>query len=70
MLGGIENLLEMSLSLNRLPPIFQTIREIPGTARRPKTTHDLRLRRNLTIDFMIVRRKPETKHMYSESFPQ
>ena len=54
-----DNLLEMSLRLNRSPPIFQTIREKPGIARKPRTRQDLRLGRNLHIHFMIVRRKPE-----------
>ena len=34
MLDGIDNLIEMSLRLNETTPIFQTIREIPGIARR------------------------------------
>ena len=55
----------MSLRLNRLPPIFRTIREIPGLARRPRTRHDIRLGRNLPIDFMIVRQKPEQTFVLS-----
>ena len=54
-----NNLVDMSLRLNRLPPIFRTIREIPAIARRHRTRHDIRLGRNLPIDFMIVRQKPE-----------
>ena len=63
MLDEIENLLEMSIRLNRSPPIFQTIRELPDIARRPRTRHDLRLARNHLIDFMIVRRKPEQTYV-------
>ena len=54
-----KNLVEMSLRLNRSPPIFRTIREIPGIGRRLRTRHDIRLGRNLPIDFMIVRHKPD-----------
>ena len=63
MLPEIDNLLEMSLRLKRSPPIFQTIREIPGIARRPRTKHDLRLERNLPIHFMMVRRKLEQTYV-------
>ena len=59
MLHDIDNLLQMSLRLNRFRPIFLTLRETPGFARRPRTRHDLRLERNLPIDLMKVRRKPE-----------
>ena len=54
----------MSLRLNRSPPIFLTIRETPGIARRPRTRHDLLLGRKLPIDFMIVRRKPEQTYVF------
>ena len=64
MLDGIGSLLEMSLRFKRSPPILQTIREIPGIARRPRTRHDLRLRRNLPFDFMIVRPKPEQSYVF------
>ena len=64
MLHEIDNLLEMSLRLNRSPPIFERIREKPGIARRPRTRHDLRLVRNLPIDFMIVQRKPEQTYAF------
>ena len=72
MLHEIDNLLDMSLRLNRSPPIFQTIREIPKIARRTRTRHDLRLGRNLPIDFMIVQRKPEQtfKEIRFEKIPQ
>ena len=49
----------MSLRLNRSDPIFRTIRELPGIGRRPRTRDDIRLGRNLPIDFMIVRQKPD-----------
>ena len=48
----------MSLRLNRSDPIFPKIRELLGIGRRPRTRDDVRLGRNLTIDFMIVRQKP------------
>ena len=48
----------MSLRLKNSSPIFQTIREIPGIGRRSRTRHDIRLGRNLPIDFKIVRQKP------------
>ena len=54
----------MSLRLNRSRPIFQTIGEKPGIARRPRTRHDLRLGRNLPIHFMIVQRKPEQTYVF------
>ena len=54
-----KNLVEMSLRLNRSEPIFRTIRELPGIERRPRTRDDVRLERNLQIDFMIVQQKPD-----------
>ena len=59
MLHDIDNLVEMSRRLNRSPPFFQTVRETPGSARRPRTRHDKRLGRNRPISFMIVQRKPD-----------
>ena len=53
-----NNLIEMSLRLNRSEPLFRTIRELPGIGRRPRTREDLRLQRNLTLSFMVVRQKP------------
>ena len=53
-----NNLIEMSLRLNRSEPSFRTIRELPGIRRRPRTRDDIRLQRNLPISFMIVRQKP------------
>ena len=53
-----NNLLEMSLRLNRSEPLFRTIRELPGIGRRPRTRDDLRLRRNLPLSFTAVRQKP------------
>ena len=63
MLHEKNNLLEMSLRLKRRPPIFQSIREKPGIARRPSTKHHLRLGRNLSIYFMIVCRKSEQTYI-------
>ena len=42
-----NNLIEMSLRLNRSEPIFRTIPELPGIGRRPRTRDDIRLSRNL-----------------------
>ena len=53
-----NNLIEMSLRLNRSEPLFRTIREVKGIGRRPRTIDDLRLRRNLPLSFMVVRQKP------------
>ena len=47
----------MSLRLNRSDPIFRTIRELPSIGRRRQTRDEIRLGRNLPIDFMIVRQK-------------
>ena len=44
-----NNLIEMSLRLNRSEPLFRTILELPGIGRRPRTRDDLRLRRNLPL---------------------
>ena len=54
----------MSLRLNRSDPIFRTVRELPGIGRRPRTRDDIRLGRNLLIDFMIVRQKPDQTFIY------
>ena len=53
-----NNLIEMSLRLNRSEPIFRTIIELPGIGRRHRTRDDIRQSRNLPISFMIVRQKP------------
>ena len=53
-----NNLIEMSQRLNRSEPLFQTIRELPGIGKRPRTRDDIRLQRNLPLSFMIVRQKP------------
>ena len=59
-----NNLIEMSLRLNRPEPLFRTKREIPGIGRRPRTTDDLRLRRNLPLSFMVVRQKPDQSFIF------
>ena len=64
MLHEIDNSLEMSLRLNRSPSIFQTIQEIPGIARRLRTSHDLPFGKNLPIHSMIVQRKPEQTYVF------
>ena len=53
-----DNLIEMSLRLNRSKPIFRTIRELPGIGRIPRARDDIRLSRNLPNSYMIVRQKP------------
>ena len=53
-----NNLIEMSLRLNRSEPIFRTIIELPGIGRRPRTRDDIRQSRNLPFNFTIVRQKP------------
>ena len=57
-------LVEMSLRLNRSEPVFRTKRELLGIGRRPRTRDDIRLRRNLPIDFMIVRQKPDQTFIF------
>ena len=53
-----NNLIEMSLRLNRSEPIFRTIIELPGIGRKHRTRDDIRQSRNLPFSFMIVRQKP------------
>ena len=53
-----NNLIEMSLLLNRSEPLFRTIRELPGFGSRPRTRDDLRLHSNLSLSFLVVRQKP------------
>ena len=53
-----NNLIEMSLRLNRSEPIFRTIIELPGIGRRPRTRDDIRQSRNFPFSFLIVRQKP------------
>ena len=59
-----NNLIEMSLLLNRSEPIFRTILELPGTGRRSRTRDDIRLRRNLPFSFMVVRQKPTQTYIF------
>ena len=53
-----NNLIEMSLRLNRSEPIFRTTLKLPDIGRRPRTRDDIRLSRNLPFSFMVVRQKP------------
>ena len=55
-----NNLIEMSLRLNRSEPIFRTIIELPGIGRRD----DIRQSRNLPYSFMIVRQKPTQTFLF------
>ena len=59
-----DNLIEMSLRLNRSEPIFRTITELPGIGRRPRTRDDIRQSRNLPYSYMIVRQKPEQTFIF------
>ena len=58
------NLIDMSLRFNRSDPIFRIIRELPGIGRRRRTKNDIRLGRNLIIDFMIVRQKRDQTFVF------
>ena len=58
MLDEIDNLIEMSLRLTKSTPIFQTILETPGIARRPRSRREQRSGKG-PIYCMIIRRKPE-----------
>ena len=62
-----DNLIEMSLRLNRSKPIFRTIRELPGIGRRPRTRDDIRQSRNLPNSYMIEG-KSQHKLLYLESY--
>ena len=59
-----NNLIEMSLRLNRSEPLFRTIIELPGIGRRHRTRDDHRLRRNLPLSFMVVRQKPDQTFIF------
>ena len=59
-----KNLVDMSLRLNRSDPIIRTIRELPGIGRRRRTRNDIRLGRNLPIDFMTVRQKRDQTFVF------
>ena len=54
----------MSLRLNRSDPIFRTIRELPGIGRRRRKRDDIRLGKNLPIDFMMVRQKRDQTFVF------
>ena len=60
----------MSLRLNRSEPVFRTERELPGIERRPRTRDEVRLERNLPINFMIVRQKLDQTLLHLEYFQQ
>ena len=59
-----NNLIEMSLRLNRSEPLFRTILELPRIGRRPRTRDDLRLLRNLPLSFKVVRQKPDQTFIF------
>ena len=54
----------MSQRLNRSDPIFRTIRELPSIGRKRRTRDDIRLGKNLPIDFMIVRQKRDQTFVF------
>ena len=59
-----KNLVEMSPILYRSEPIFRTKRELPGIGRRARTRDDVRLGRNLPINFLVVRQKRVQNFMF------
>ena len=59
-----NNVIEMALRLNRSEPLFRTTLEQSGIGRRPRTKDDLRLRRNLPLNFMITRQKPDQTFVF------
>ena len=59
-----KNLVDMSLRLNRSDPIFRTIRELPDIGRKRRARDDIRLRRNLQIEFMRVRQKRDQTFVF------
>ena len=59
-----NNLIEMSLRLNRSEPIFRTILELPSIGRRPRTRDDIRLSRNLPFSFLVVRQEPTQTFLF------
>ena len=59
-----NNLIEMSLRLNRSEPLFRSIRELLGIGKRPRIRDDIRLQWNLPLNFMIVRQKPTQNFIF------
>ena len=59
-----NNLIKMSLRLNRSEPLFRTLLELPGIRRSPRTRDDLRLGKKLPLSFMVVRLKPEQTFIF------
>ena len=68
MLDGIDNLIEVSLRLNKSTPIFQKIQEIPGIARTPRSWREQRSG-NGPIYYMIEDGN-RNKFLYLEYFMQ
>ena len=63
MLDGTDNLIEMSLRLNKFTPNFQTKSEILGFERRPRSWRESQSGIG-PICYMIVRRKPEQTFVF------
>ena len=59
----------MPLRLNKFTPIFQTIREIPGIARRPRSMRVQQSGHGL-IYYMIKRQKPEQNFVYRNLYAE
>ena len=59
-----NNLIEMSLRLNRSEPIFRMILGLPGIERRSRTREGIRQSRNLPFSFMVVRQKPTQNFVF------
>ena len=59
-----NNLIELSLRLNRSEPLFRTIIQLLGIGRRSRKRDDLRLRRNLSLSFMVVQRKSDQNFIF------
>ena len=63
MLDGINNLTELSLRLNAFTQSFQTIPEVPGIERRPRSWHE-RQSGIGPLCYMILRRKSEQTFVF------
>ena len=58
MLDGIDNLIELTLRLNKSTPIIQTIQENPGIERKTRSRREQGLNDGPSY-YIIVRRKPQ-----------
>ena len=67
MLDGLDNLIEMSRHLKKSSPTFQTIREIPAFARRPRSRRGQGLN-DRTIYYMKVRQKTAKMFLFRKLY--